>query len=81
MTSIFYIKHSKNQEKIEIKSAHCEFKIDKPELWYPNGLLDRLEQPLYSIKIEIKKEDKILDSIEKKIGLRKLVLEHSSDCQ
>ena len=70
---------SPNQEKIEIKSAHCEFKIDNPQLWYPNGLLDRLEQPLYSIKVEIKKEGKILDSIEKKIGLRKLVLNQQKD--
>ncbi len=51
--------------------------IDKPRLWWPNGLG---EQPLYTLEIELAGEDgEICDCVRKRIGLRELVMSTRKD--
>jgi len=50
--------------------------IHKPKLWWPNGIG---EQNLYEIKIEISKENKLLDGFTVKTGLRKLEIIQEKD--
>ena len=52
--------------------------IDNPELWWPNGLG---EHPLYTVLTELKEKStgKVLDSSEKRIGLRKLDISRKKD--
>ena len=45
--------------------------VDQPALWWPRGYG---EQPLYSVTFLLKKEGRILDRVEKRIGLRTLTL-------
>lgn len=53
-------------------------KIDAPKLWWPNGLG---EQPLYTVITSLtdKKTGYILDTSEKRIGLRKLEVSTAKD--
>ena len=57
--------------KTDLRSNHlkCDLKIDKPELWWPNGYGS---QPLYTAKVELisKESGEILDTWQKRIGLR-----------
>lgn len=50
--------------------------IDKPLLWWPNNLGD---QPLYTVNIFLLKNGQTIDSSQKKIGLRTLVLHQEDD--
>lgn len=50
--------------------------ITNPDLWWPAGLG---EQNLYTIKVELYRKGILLDSVEKRIGLRTLVLDQSPD--
>jgi beta-mannosidase len=52
------------------------FSIINPDLWWPAGLG---EQNLYNVKIELYQKGRLLDSVEKRIGLRKLTLEQNED--
>ncbi|KAG0652219.1 mannanase B [Hyphodiscus hymeniophilus] len=49
--------------------SQCQFKIDKPELWYPRGYG---AQPLYSVVATIRgnHSDNIMDSKTHKVGIR-----------
>lgn len=69
---------SPNGEEVYGKNNE-EIVILNPELWYPNGMADKKTQPLYTVKVELKNGDVVLDSIEKKIGIRKLVLNQEKD--
>ncbi|KAH7156472.1 family 2 glycosyl hydrolase [Dactylonectria macrodidyma] len=51
--------------------AEVSFEIENPELWYP---VRYGGQPLYTVKATLLSEDKEVDSVSKKIGLRKLEL-------
>ncbi len=53
-----------------------EIEIEKPKLWWPNGLG---EQPLYTVKVILKDEDEILDTWEHRIGLRTLTVRREKD--
>ena len=52
------------------------FNIGNPELWWPNGLGD---QPLYSVSAALVEDGRIVDSIDKRIGLRTLTLTRRKD--
>ena len=55
---------------------NCENEIENPQLWWPNGFG---EQPLYTIKINLLENGEIVDSDEKRIGLRTLTLAREKD--
>ena len=52
------------------------FEIKEPRLWWPNGLGER---PLYTLKVRLMKDGKIIDETEKRIGLRTIELDRSGD--
>ena len=58
------------------EGAAGEFIVENPELWWPNGLGD---QPLYTLRIELFHDGKIVDSISKRIGLRTMTLTRKPD--
>jgi len=55
------------------------FLIEKPQLWWTNDLSDTKEQPLYTVSLELLEGTAPLDRIEKKIGLRTIVLNREQD--
>ena len=52
--------------------------IEKPELWWPNGLG---KQPLYTVLVELvlKENGKVIDTCEKRIGIRELKISTAKD--
>jgi beta-mannosidase len=52
------------------------FSIVNPDLWWPAGMG---EQNLYTVKLDLYQKGRLLDSVEKRIGLRKLALEQNED--
>ena len=50
--------------------------ITNPDLWWPAGMG---EQNLYRVRIDLYRKGRLLDSVEKRIGLRTLTLEQSPD--
>ena len=58
-------------ESCKLSFGKCEFVIKNPKLWWPRGYGD---QPLYKIKASNKN-----GSIEKKIGLRTILLDTEND--
>ena len=52
--------------------------IDKPELWWPNGLG---KQPLYTVLVELvsKENGQVLDTCKKRIGIRELKISTAKD--
>jgi beta-mannosidase len=52
--------------------------IEKPELWWPNGLG---AQPLYSVEVELREADSssVLDSWQRRIGLRSMAISTEKD--
>jgi beta-mannosidase len=52
------------------------FSIINPDLWWPAGMG---EQKLYTVTMELYERGRLLDSVEKRIGLRKFVLEQKED--
>jgi len=60
---------SKNTRPFDLK-----LKVDKPKLWWPVGQGD---PNLYTIKVEIKSNDKIIDSGTRRIGFRKIEVDRS----
>ncbi|KAF5688153.1 beta-mannosidase [Fusarium denticulatum] len=56
---------------VKDKDATTTFHIQDPALWYP---VRYGKQPLYTIKATLLKDDNEIDTISKKIGLRKLEL-------
>jgi beta-mannosidase len=75
------IHHGKQvyESRATLKKGHAEVSlvIDKPELWWPNGMGD---QPLYDVIITlIDNNGKRLDTFKKRIGLRTLKLQRKKD--
>lgn len=58
----------------EIYSDSVSFEIENPELWYTREMNGKEKQPLYTVVFENDEE-----RVEKKIGLRSLYLDTSSD--
>lgn len=50
--------------------------IRRPKLWWPNGYG---EQPLYDVKLELLHRGKVVDSWERKVGLRTVELDRHPD--
>ena len=50
--------------------------IDDPELWWPNGYG---AQPLYTVTVEIKKDGTVIDSWQRRIGLRTMTVRREKD--
>lgn len=50
--------------------------ILNPRLWWPAGMG---EQDLYAVRVELYRKGRLLDSLEKRIGIRNLVLEQIPD--
>lgn len=64
-----------NGTEIEI-GANAEYEITEPELWWPHGLG---EQPLYTVKAEIISHGVVVDTEERRIGLREMKLIREKD--
>lgn len=58
------------------KDCPDEIEVDRPQLWWPNGLG---EQPLYEIKVDLISGGKIVDTWCRKIGLRTLTMHIEKD--
>ena len=57
--------------------AHIVLAIEDPQLWWPNGMG---HQPLYDVTVNLLgKDGSILDTVVKRIGLRKLILQRKAD--
>ena len=55
------------REQKGIHSGQLQIVIENPQLWWPNGYG---EQPLYGVKVELRRDGEVLDVWEKRIGLR-----------
>ena len=64
----------KYEKKLNTNSIinKIELEIGNPMLWWPNG---EGEQNLYDLEINLLEDDKIIDSLEKKIGIRNINLQ------
>lgn len=62
--------------QVEANSALMQFKVDKPELWWPNGYG---EQPLYKLRIQLLNDSDALDHKEMELGLRTIQLQRKPD--
>jgi beta-mannosidase len=51
-------------------------RIRKPRLWWPNGHGD---QPLYTVKLELVRDGRVIDTWSERIGLRTVVLDRHKD--
>lgn len=52
------------------------YEVEHPQLWWPNGLG---AQPLYQVKVELVDNGKVLETQEKRIGLRTMTMERKQD--
>lgn len=57
-------------------AANTENEVISPELWWPHGYG---KQPLYRVKVELTEQGAVVDSCEKRIGLRELKLIREKD--
>ena len=57
-----------------INPYELKMRVDRPELWWPAGQGDPY---LYTLKIEIKKNGKLIDSDSRRIGFRKIEIDRS----
>ena len=57
-----------------IKPSEIRMKVTKPKLWWPAG---QGEPYLYTLKVDIKSEGKIIDTGTRKIGFRKIEVDRS----
>ncbi|MBQ9252534.1 MAG: glycoside hydrolase family 2 protein [Clostridia bacterium] len=60
----------------EIKDGQAEIEIRDPQLWWVRGLG---AQPLYTCRVELKKDGKALDAHQRRIGLRTLTISQAED--
>ena len=66
-----------SMSKITDLSKALPIRIEAPKLWWPNGLG---EQPLYTVKVELVAGDgEVLDTWERRIGLRKMEMSTAKD--
>lgn len=65
----------------QIISTNPTFKVDilSPQLWWTYELNKVDIQPLYKVEVSIVKEDKVLQKVVKKVGLRTLQLDRKKD--
>lgn len=60
---------------IPVTDEHA-IEINDPMLWWPNGYG---EQNLYAVKVELKKDEQVLDTWENRIGLRTMTMNRTKD--
>jgi len=65
------VKESTLQLDHGLQSSNFTLTIQNPQLWWPNGMGD---QKLYDIQLRLKKEDKIVDEFQTRMGLRTIEL-------
>ncbi|MCM1115852.1 MAG: hypothetical protein NC397_10205 [Clostridium sp.] len=58
---------------------NIEFAVDNPEFWWTYELSGKQKQPLYTVRAELLVGDKIVDSLEKRIGIRTIELNRDKD--
>lgn len=55
----------------ELKDSPVQTEISSPRLWFPNGLG---EQPLYTVSVTLLKDGEVLDTWQRRIGLRTMTM-------
>ena len=65
-----------NRQEMAITDGLARLRVDKPQLWWPNGLGT---QPLYRLEVLVQQGHKVLDRQELTIGLRTLRLRQEPD--
>ena len=60
----------------EADGEHSEIVVDHPQLWWPSGYGS---QPLYTLCVSLEKAGRVLDTWEKRIGLRTLTVRREKD--
>ncbi|MCL2217105.1 MAG: glycoside hydrolase family 2 protein [Defluviitaleaceae bacterium] len=58
------------------KFTGTKISIENPDIWWPNGLGS---QPLYTVTAELKKDGQLLDTWERRIGLRTFTISREKD--
>ena len=61
---------------VKLGTQYSELTIAAPQLWWPNGLG---EQPLYDVAVTLKASGAVLDTWQRRIGLRTLKLDRHPD--
>lgn len=61
------------------QGASAEFIVENPELWWTYELSSKDIQPLYTVKAQLEYNGKVIDTAEKKIGLRTIELNRDRD--
>lgn len=74
--SIKYTVTIPDGNKIEADSPNNQLVITNPQLWWPNGLG---EQPLYDISCQLIRDGAVIDSYNRRIGLRTLTMRREKD--
>jgi beta-mannosidase len=62
--------------RLVAESARLDFKVPKPQKWWPNGLG---EQPLYDLELIQMLDGKAVDVCRRRIGLRRIELDRHKD--
>ena len=57
----------------------AEFTVENPQLWWTRELSGKDRQPLYTVKAELVKNGEVIDSVQKKIGIRAIELNRQRD--
>jgi beta-mannosidase len=58
------------------KTGTFDIQVENPKLWWCNGLG---EQPLYRLRVAVKQGAGLIDSVERSLGLRTIVLDRTPD--
>lgn len=66
-------------DELKLKGTEGNFTVENPVLWWTHEINGKKEQPLYTVKAQLKKGRKLVHSAEKKIGLRTIELDRSPD--
>ncbi len=66
-------------EQMATNKSCVSFCVADPVLWWTKEFSHKAKQDLYTVKIELLKDDKVIDILEKQIGLRTMVLDRSKD--
>lgn len=65
-----------NGREVKRDNSPKEITIENPQLWWPNGYGG---QPLYTVKTELLRDGVVLDTWEKRIGLRTMTMHIEED--
>ncbi len=64
------------QGKAMVLRNHAETDVFAPQLWWPNGYGD---QPLYTVTAVLRNQGRVVDQVEKRIGLRTATVTRRTD--